>query len=135
VWESAFIPTDSILNSLVLPKGEILFAGVRNGGSPLLVKTTTDNKVLFEKVIVLSDSLLSVPSMFNDTPGTAVALFNLTSGQAIAFINTAKGELTSMTPLPEAMNFTALRRDLQGNLILVAHPGEILVIRNKGTIL
>ena len=123
------------MNILVLPRGEILYAGIRNGGRPLLVKTTADNKVMFEKEIALSDSLISVPSLFNDAQGTAVALFNLSGGQAIAVIGTTKGEVTSLTPLPKGMNFTALRRDLQGNLMLVAHPGEIVVIRNKGTVL
>jgi hypothetical protein len=135
VWESAFNPSDSIMTALVLPKGEILYAGVRNGTKPVLVKTTADNKIVFEKELAVPDTLIAIPSLFNDAAGTAIALFSFTGSQALAVINTLKAELTSLTPLPEGLNVVALRRDLQGNLLLVAHPGEILVIRLKGSML
>ncbi len=135
VWESSFNPYDSMMNALVLPKGEILYAGVRKGSKPLIIKTTADNKVVFEKELPVPDTLISIPSLFNDTPGTAIALFSFSGRQALAVINTLKAELISLTPLPEGLNVASLRRDLQGNLLLVAHPGEILVVRLKGSVL
>jgi hypothetical protein len=135
VWESAFNASDSIMNALTLSKGEILYAGVRNGVRPVLVKTSSDNKLVYEKELAVPDTLISIPSLFTDTPGTALALFTFSNRQVLAVINTLKGELTSLTPLPEGLNVEAIRRDLQGNLLLVAHPGEILVIRMKGSVL
>jgi hypothetical protein len=44
VWESAFSATDSILNAISLPKGEIMYIGVRNRIKTILIKTSADNK-------------------------------------------------------------------------------------------
>jgi len=131
-WESAFGSSDSILNALTLPRGEIIYIGLRNRLMPVLIKTGADNKVIFEKEITLSDTLKSAGSLFYTGTTDAVAILNFSGYQSIAWINVLKGEISKTVQMPAGMNITGIRKDRGGNLILAAYTGEILIIKNKG---
>jgi hypothetical protein len=131
-WESAFSITDSMLQAVVLPRGEILYAGLRNRNKTVLIKTAPDNKVIYEKEISLPEAPCSVSSIFNTGPAEMMALMNFKSYQLIGWINALQGEIQKTVRIPSGLFITGMRRDMEGNLILSAFTGEILLIRNAG---
>jgi hypothetical protein len=132
IWESAFGASDSIFNAVSFPRGEIIYLGVRNKISPVLIKTGPDNKILYEKEISFPDILISAGTLFSAGPGTAIALMDFQTGQRICWINTIQGEIQKTIQIPSGMKVTGIKKDMEGNLILAAFSGEILLIKNSG---
>ena len=132
LWESSFAGTDSIFRSVLLPRGEILYLGVRNRISTVLIKTGTDNNVIYEKEIKTTDNLSASASFIMSSPAQAIALMNFPDYQTLNWISPAQGVIQKMVRIPSGMTVTGLHTDLKGNLMLVAYSGEILLIKNSG---
>lgn len=132
VSESSFAATDSILQAITLPKGEILYMGTRNGNTAVFIKTSWDNKPVFDKEAFTQDSLVGVRSIIKGTEGQVIALMQFSRHQSVSWLNTATGAVVKTFQLPRGMNVTGIRRDMDGNLILVALDGEIILIKNSG---
>jgi hypothetical protein len=132
IWESAFGAADSILNAVASPRGEILFLAVRNKINPVLIKTGPDNKIVYEKEIILPEKLISAGTLIDTGPGTAIALLDFQTGQKICWLNTIHGDIQKTVPIPSGMKITGIRKDIEGNLMLAAFSGEILLIKNSG---
>ncbi len=63
VSESSFAAADSILQAITLPKGEILYIGIRNKIKTTFIKTSWDNKPIYDKEAFPQDTLYSVRSI------------------------------------------------------------------------
>ena len=132
VWETSFPEKDSILNSVMLPRGEMLHLGLRNRNNVVLIKTGPDGKVIYEKEINKPDRLSASSAMIPVGPGQVIALMDFEGYQTLDWILQAKGEIQDSIRIPEGMTIKEIRRDLRGNLILAAFNGEILLIKNSG---
>jgi len=132
VSESSFAATDSILNAITLPKGEILYIGIRNKKKTLFIKTSWDNKPIFDKEAFPQDSLFAVRSIIPDPAGQVIALMDFSGYQSVSWLNITTGAVVKTVQMPLGMTFSGLRKDSQGNLILVALDGEIILIKNTG---
>jgi hypothetical protein len=132
VSESTFAATDSILQAITLPKGEILYTGIRNNAKTVFIKTSWDNKPIFDKEAFPEDSLYSVRSIIPGTDGQVILLMDFARQQTISWLNTSTGIVVKTIPLPAGMKVTGIRRDFDGNLMLVALDGEIILIKNSG---
>jgi hypothetical protein len=130
--ESPFGSTDSIFNAVTLPRGEILYLGLRKGNKSVMIKTGPDNKIIFEKEFSTPDKLSSVGSVLYGATGQIIALLNFPTGQCIDWINFIQGDVQKMIQMPAGMSISGIRRDQQGNLILGAFSGEIVLIKNTG---
>jgi hypothetical protein len=132
VSESAFATTDSILQAITLPKGEILYFGTRNRYKTVFIKTTWDNKPVFDKEAFQQDSLLSVRSVIPGKEGQVITLMDFTGHQSVSWLNISTGAVIKSVQIPAGMTVTGIRKDFEGNLILVALDGEIVLIKNTG---
>jgi hypothetical protein len=132
VSESSFAPTDSILHAITLPKGEILYIGVRNKNKTVFIKTSWDNKPIYDKEAFQQDSLYSVRSILPGAEGQVIILMDFARHQSVSWLNISTGAVTKTVQMPLGMTVTGLRRDSQGNLFLVALDGEIVLIKNTG---
>ena len=132
IWETSFAATDSILNSVTLPRGEICYLGLRNRSNAMFIKTGPDNKVIYEKEIITPDRLCSAGSLIHVGPGQVIALLSFPGYQTLNWINVTKGEIQKSARIPAGMTVTGIRKDLQGNLMLAAYTGEILLLKNTG---
>jgi tetratricopeptide (TPR) repeat protein len=132
IWETSCAATDSILNSVALPRGETLYLGLRNRSTAMLIKTGPDNKVIYEKEITTPDTLCAAGSLIYGGPGQVIALLSFPGYQSLNWINVTKGEIQKTARIPAGMTLTGIRKDLQGNLMLAAYTGEILLIKNTG---
>jgi hypothetical protein len=132
VSESSFPAADSILQAITLAKGEILYLGLRNKARTLFIKTTWDNKPVFEKEAFPQDTLFSVRSVIPGNAGQVVILMDFARYQSLAWLNTATGAVIKSVQVPQGMKITGIRKDYEGNLMLVALDGEIILIRNTG---
>lgn len=132
VSESSFLPNDSILEAITLPKGEILYLGVRNKTKTILIKTSWDNKPIYDKEAFPQDTLTSVRSVIPGGAGQVIVLMDFAGYQSVSWMNTATGTITKTVRMPSGMKITAIRKDFEGNLTLVALDGEIILIKNMG---
>jgi hypothetical protein len=132
VSESSFAPSDSILQAITLAKGEILYAGIRNKNKAIFIKTTWDNKPVYDKEPFPQDTLCSVRSIIPGKEGQVVALMDFARHQSVSWLNIATGAVVKTVQLPSGMNVTGIRKDNEGNLMLVALDGEIVLIKNTG---
>jgi tetratricopeptide (TPR) repeat protein len=132
-WESMFNPDDSMMAAQVLPKGEIFYAGIRGNGKQVFIKTSYDNKLIFDKEINLSDQLRSINRIIQGAPNQMIALSTFDRYQEIQWINTLKGEIQKSVRLPAEIKIMDLVKDRQKNLLLIGFTGQILVIKNKST--
>ena len=133
VSELSFAPTDSILQATTLPKGEILYIGTRNKVKTVFIKTTWDNKPVFDKEAFPRDSLCSVRSIIAGTVGQVIALMEFTGHQSVSWININTGAVVKSVRLPLGMNVTGIRKDFEDNLVLIALDSEIILIKNTGS--
>jgi hypothetical protein len=131
--ESSFQATDSILQAITLPKGEVLYIGTRNKHKVVFIKTSWDNKPVFDKEAFPQDSLSSVPSILSGTDGQVIILLNFARYQSLVWFNTSTGAVVKTYQLPRGMNVTGIRKDYEGNLLLVALDGEIVIIKVSGS--
>jgi hypothetical protein len=132
VSESSFTATDSILNAITLPKGEILYVGLRNKSKAVFIKTTWDNKPIFDKEAFPQDTLNSVRSIVPGADGQVITLMDFNGHQSVSWLNIATGAVLKTVQMPLDMRVTGLRKDSQGNLFLVALDSEIILIKNTG---
>jgi hypothetical protein len=132
VSESSFPATDSILQAITLPKGEILYIGIRNRNKTAVIKTSWDNKPVFDKEAFAQDSLRSVRSIIPGNEGQVITLMDFARHQSLSWLSTATGTVVKTVSLPSGMTVTGIRKDYEGNLILVALDGEIILIKNTG---
>jgi hypothetical protein len=130
--ESAFTAADSILNATTLPKGEILYAGIRNKNKTVFIKTSWDNKPIFEKEAFQQDSLCAVRSIIPGAESQVIILMDFIRHQSLCWYNIVTGAVIRTVQLPSGMVVTGIRKDYQGNLLLVALDGEIVLIKNTG---
>jgi hypothetical protein len=131
IWESPFAASDSILNAISMSRGEIIYLGVRNKTNTVMIRTGPDNKVLFDKELPLSDSLVSVRSIIPGITGQVIALLDYPRNQSVSWINTAQGTIVKTVQIPDGMIVTAMKKDSLGNILLVAFSGEIILIKNS----
>jgi hypothetical protein len=134
VWESAFGATDSIFNSVVSPRGEILYLGIRNRNKPVLIKTGPENKMIYEKEVNVPEILISSGTILFVGPDVVIAVLQFQDSQKICWINMLLGEIQKSVQIPQGMKITGLRKDREGNMVLSAYSGEILLIKNTGII-
>ena len=132
VSESSFAATDSILHAITLPKGEILYIGTRNKNKTVFIKTSWDNKPIYDKEAFPQDSLYSVRSIIPGTEGQVITLMDFARHQSVSWLNIATGTVVKTVQLPAGMTVTGIRKDFEGNLMLVALDGEIILIKNTG---
>ncbi len=132
VWETAFAEKDSILKSVILPRGEMLHLGLRNRNIVVLIKTGPDGKVIYEKEISKPDTLITSSAIITGEPGQVIALMDFEGYQTLDWILQAKGEIQESIRIPEGVTIKEISRDLRGNLILTAFNGEIVLIKNSG---
>jgi hypothetical protein len=132
VSESSFAATDSILHAITLPKGEILYIGIRNKIKTVFIKTSWDNKPIYDKEAFPQDSLFSVRSIIPGVEGQVITLMDFARHQSVSWLNIATGAVAKTVLLPSGMTVTGIRKDYEGNLILVALDGEIILIKNTG---
>jgi hypothetical protein len=132
VSESSFAPTDSIVQATTLPKGEILYLGIRNKTKTVLIKTSWDNKPIYDKEAFPQDTLNSVRTIIPGTEGQVVALMDFARHQTVSWLNIATGAVVKTVQLPSGLKVSGIRRDYEGNLVLVALDGEIILIKNTG---
>jgi hypothetical protein len=130
--ESSFAATDSIMNAITLPKGEILYTGVRNRNKAVLIKTSWDNKPIFDKEAFQQDSLYSVRSIIPGNEGQVITLMDFARHQSVSWISIATGAVVKTVQLPSGLIVTGIRKDYEGNLMLVALDGEIILVKNTG---
>ncbi len=132
VSESSFSANDSILQAITLPKGEILYLGVRTKSKTVLIKTSWDNKPIYDKEAFPLDTLCTIRSVLQGTAGQVIVLADFARNQSVSWINTATGAVVKSVPMPIGMTITGIRKDFEGNLMLVALDGEIILIKNSG---
>ncbi len=103
VSESGFPVTDSILHAITLPKGEILYTGIRNKHKTVFIKTSWDNKPIFDKEAFQQDSLSAIRSIIPGGEGQVILLMDFTRHQSLCWLNTATGAVvrTVRSCLPE----------------------------------
>jgi hypothetical protein len=130
--ESSFSPKDSILNAITLPKGEILYLGVRHKTKTVLIKTSWDNKPIYDKEAFPQDTLTTVRSVIQGAAGQVIVLLDFSRNQSVSWINTATGIVAKTIQVPEGMIISSIRKDFEGNLVLIALDGEIILIKNTG---
>ncbi len=133
LWDGLFTAGDSVVNAIQMPSGEIIYAAIRNHAKSILVKTTAENKPVFEKEWNAGDSLMTVRSIVPGNGPQVIILADHPSYQAISWINTTQGDVIRTMQLPGNLMITEIHKDLQGNLILAGYNGEIILIKSAGT--
>jgi hypothetical protein len=131
LWESALGPADSILSCFTLPRGEILYLGIRNNQKSMMVKTGPDNKTILEKELNLTAVPQAILSILQGSQNQVLVLADQGTYKTLFWLNTSNGEV-SLVNLPPEINATAIRKDHQGNLLISAHSGGILLLKNSG---
>ncbi len=132
VSESSFAATDSILHAITLPKGEIMYIGTRNKFKTVFIKTSWDNKPIYDKEAFPQDSLYSVRSIIPGAEGQVISLMDFATAPVGFLAQHATGTVVRNVMLPSGMTVTGIRKDYEGNLMLVALDGEIILIKNTG---
>ncbi len=132
LWESPFQESDSISGSIVLPKGEICYFGMR-GNKHLIIKTTADNKTVFEKELPLPEISSEILSIIQGASNQIILLMSFESHQSLNWVNIQTGALLSSSRMPAGIQVVQIVRDLNNNLILQACNGEIVIMKNNGT--
>jgi hypothetical protein len=97
-----------------------------------LIKTSWDNKPVFDKEAFAQDSLIGVRSVIKGAEGQVIALMDFARHQSVSWLSVATGAVVKTVQLPRGMNVSGIRRDPEGNLMLVALDGEIILIKNSG---
>ncbi len=131
-WESLFSPSDSILASQVMPRGELLFAGIRNGEKLLLIKTSAENKAVFEKEIMLPDIPCNINTILNGSVNQLIMLVTCRSNQFICWVNASNGELLKAIAIPVGIKASELLTDRKNNLLISAQNGSMILVKNNG---
>jgi len=109
-----------------------LYIGTRDKVKTVFIKTTWDNKPVFDKEAFPQDSLCSVRSIIPGTVGQVIALMDFPRHQSVSWININTGAVVKTVPLPLGMTVTGIRKDFEDNLVLVALDGEIILVKNTG---
>ncbi|MFO7371097.1 MAG: hypothetical protein R6X09_12615 [Bacteroidales bacterium] len=131
-WESLFNTTDSMLAAQVMPRGELLFAGIRNADRMILIKTSAENKTVYEKEISLSDIPKSINTIINGSPNQLIMLVTCSTSQFICWVNASNGELLKAVPVPRGIKAAELLTDQKNNLLISAQNGSMILIKNSG---
>jgi hypothetical protein len=131
-WESLFNATDSMLAAQIMPRGELLFAGIRNADRMILIKTSAENKTVFEKEISLGDIPESINTIINGSPNQLIMLVTCSTSQFICWINASNGELLKAVPVPPGITAAELLTDQKNNLLISAQNGSLILIKNSG---
>lgn len=130
-WESSFTEGDSITGALVMPKGEICYLVLR-GNKHLIIKTTADNKPVFEKELPFPEISASTISVIAGGPNQLISLMNFEDHQSINWINTQTGALITSARMPVGIKVVQIIKDKNNNLVIEACNGEIVVLKNNG---
>ncbi|MBN1145064.1 MAG: hypothetical protein JXA72_11610 [Bacteroidales bacterium] len=131
-WESLFNPTDSMLATQVMPRGELVFAGIRNADRMILIKTSAENKMAYEKEIPLPDIPVSINTIINGSLNQLIVLVTCRTSQFICWVNALSGELLKTVPVPRGITAAELLTDQKNNLLISAQNGSMIVIKNSG---
>jgi hypothetical protein len=134
LWETGFNVTDSIVASQIMSKGEICYLGYRNSNKMVLIKTSGDNKLLLEKELTLPEIQSTVQSVEKGGPNQLIMLVKFEDHQSINWINTMSGEISASMRVEDGAGLTGLAIDRKNNLLIQAFNGEIVVIKNNGTV-
>jgi tetratricopeptide (TPR) repeat protein len=132
VWESSFNASDSIIASQVLPKGEICYLGYRSSNKLVLIKTGSDNKIVFEREMAIPEIPVQVNTFIRGGLNQIIALFTYEQYQSLHLINTLNGELLTSSHIPFEIKVAGIVTDRKNNLLVIACNGEIIVIKNNG---
>lgn len=131
-WESLFNTTDSMLAAQVMPRGELLFAGIRNADRVILIKTSAENKTVYEKEVSLGDIPKSINTIINGSPNQLIMLVTCSTSQFICWVNASNGELLKAVPVPRGIKAAELLTDQKNNLLISAQNGSMILIKNSG---
>ncbi len=131
-WESLFNPSDSILASQVMPRGELLYAGIRNTEQIVLIKTSAENKPVYEKEILLPDIPCNINTLLNGSINQLIMLVTCRSNQFICWINASNGELLKTITIPVGIKASELLTDRKNNLLISAQNGSLILVKNNG---
>jgi hypothetical protein len=131
-WESMFNPTDSMLATQVMPRGELLFAGIRNSDRMILIKTSAENKTVYEKEITLPDFPNGINTIINGSLNQLIMLVTCRTSQFICWVNASSGELLKTVPVPSGIAAAELVTDQKNNLLISAQNGSMILVKING---
>jgi hypothetical protein len=100
----------------------------------VLIKTSGDNKLLLEKELTLPEIQSTVQSVEKGGPNQLIMLVKFEDHQSINWINTMSGEISASMRVEDGAGLTGLAIDRKNNLLIQAFNGEIVVIKNNGTV-
>lgn len=131
-WEALFNPSDSMLATQVMPRGELLFAGIRNADKVVLIKTNAENKPIYEKEITLPDIPDGINSIVNGSLNQLIMLVTCRSNQFICWVDALNGELLKAVAIPGGIKASELLTDRKNNLLISAQNGSMMLVKNNG---
>jgi hypothetical protein len=131
-WESFFTEGDSITGAVVMPGGEICYLGLR-GNKQIIIKTTSENKPVFEKELPFPEISAQIHSVIPGGPNQIITLMSFEGHQSVNWINSQTGSLITSARMPAGIKVVQIIKDRNNNLLLEACNGEIVVLKNTGT--
>ena len=132
VWEKQFKPSDCVMTSCIMDKGEISYLAARDTNRIVLFRTSGDDKPLLEKELALPEIGFTINAAIPGAPGQIIALITFEEHQSVNWINAVTGEITMSSRLPAGISFTTLTTDNENNLLIEACNHEIVVLKNNG---
>jgi hypothetical protein len=108
--------------------------GLRNSGKLILIKTGPDNKPLFEKELATPEISVQVNSFIRGGLNQLILLLSYEQHQTLHWINTSNGEIVTSSRIPFGIRANGIVTDRKSNLLMLACNGEIILIKNNGTV-
>lgn len=130
-WESNMVLNDSITAATVLPSDDIVYTGIRNNRL-FVIKTDRNNNKQFEKEFEVDGQLMAITHLISGSNGQLAGICADDNSSVIHWINNTTGTVEKTMTLPGSFKVTGMLPDKQGNILLVAANGQILLLKNLG---